>query len=543
MKLRRITASFLSVAMVTALLTACGDNKATDTQAAQTSSTATQISTSATKEDPFKEKMEISVATWDIDKAVAGGENDEVLQTIYKKFNITIKPVNITWSDYTDKINLWASSGQLPDLFSADKTGSPIYRQWATQGVIHALPDDLSNYADLDKIISSPDVQALKVDGKIYCIPRSSYSKPGDWQLDRAVLYRWDWAQKLGITKEPETWDEFATLLKAYTSGDPESKGKPIGLTVITPLYLEALMLSWNPGVVDSGGANNWMKEDGKWIPAFFSKTTLPGIKAIKALYSDGLIDKDFALIKGEEGTDKFASGRAGAIVYSSALTHLNGFIANKWSKTYPDKNFTECVKVLKIPAAPDGNRYHFTIPTYWSEAYINGNADDKKVERILSLANYLFSDEGRNLIKYGIEGKDFNVDASGKITVVNPGANMTEKYPSLNSIPYLFHWSQFVESELTSPTYTDELRAAVKQEYDWYNANTKDTPIDFTVNSISTPAKDKLVINHKDDMAKLIISKGDVEKEYKEIVDGYNAKGLATAIDEVTAAAAKIGK
>jgi putative aldouronate transport system substrate-binding protein len=515
----------------------------------QTTAAADQTTAAATQApevnaNPFKDPMEISIATWDIDKTVAGGDSDAVLQAFYKKFNITVKAVNLTWDDYTDKVNMWASSGQLPDLFTAVKAGTPVYKQWAQQGVIHALPDDMSAYPNLSKILSSPDIQALKVDGKLYCVPRVSYTKPGDWEQDRAVLYRWDWAKQLGITKEPTTWDDFTALLTAYTKSNPDGKGAPIGLTARNSTYLEALMLAWNPAVVDDGsGMNNWIKEDDKWIPAFASKAELPGLKAIKSWYTSGLIDKDFALIKGTEGDDKFVSGQAGALIYSGAPTHINQIVTLEWSKTNTDKNFYDCVKVWKVPASPDGKSYHFTYQTYWSEAYINSTVKDDKLARILYLADYLFSDEGSAMCHYGIKDTDYTVDANGKVTMKDPSVSLVTKYPALNSFPYLFSWSQFVADQLVSPAFTDDLKAYCKANYDWYDANTIDTPVNFQVNAISTDAKDKLVMKHTDDFTRLITSSGNLDSEYADTLNGYNDKGLQTAETEMTAAAAKLGQ
>lgn len=69
--------------------------------------------------------VEISIAYWDADSAFVG---DDVLSEIEDKLNIKITPVNITWDDYTQKIQLWASSGSLPDVFAGDfrKSAKPL---------------------------------------------------------------------------------------------------------------------------------------------------------------------------------------------------------------------------------------------------------------------------------------------------------------------------------------------------------------------------------------------------------------------------------
>ena len=103
--------------------------------------------------------MELSVAVWDIQTGfdAPNAKNDTVYNDLAKKFNITIKPVQITWNDWQEKAKVWAASKQLPDIFAdavaTDDTG--LYVSWAKQGVIKAIPDDLSAYPNLQKIFSN----------------------------------------------------------------------------------------------------------------------------------------------------------------------------------------------------------------------------------------------------------------------------------------------------------------------------------------------------------------------------------------------------
>ncbi|MBR3607182.1 MAG: extracellular solute-binding protein, partial [Lachnospiraceae bacterium] len=158
MKLKKIMSWVLLMTMSVSLFTGCGksDTAASGENAVQSS------------ESGSSEKSEVSVAFWDIENLVSKGADDKILQAIEDGSNVKIKPINTTWDDYRDKIQLWASSNQLPDMFAIDVIGSNYYYDWIEQGVVSPLPDDLSKWPTLQKYMSQPDVEALRApDGKM----------------------------------------------------------------------------------------------------------------------------------------------------------------------------------------------------------------------------------------------------------------------------------------------------------------------------------------------------------------------------------------
>ncbi|MFU0800701.1 MAG: hypothetical protein ACFWUE_08600 [Xylanivirga thermophila] len=104
MKKRKITAFLLMIVMIVSVFTGCKqdgdvDNKNSDT-----------ASNSEKKEQPKKDTeqkpMDISIAIWDIEDSLSGGESDKILQTLQKETKINIVSQNITWDDADQKIKL-----------------------------------------------------------------------------------------------------------------------------------------------------------------------------------------------------------------------------------------------------------------------------------------------------------------------------------------------------------------------------------------------------------------------------------------------------
>ena len=539
----RIMALLIAALLMSSCIIGCGNDTGTS-QAENSPSSSTDSAQAVASEDPFKDHVEISVAMWDSSDDSVNPETEPIYAAISKKLNLTIKMQPITWDDYATKIQMWAASGQLPDVFAMDAFGSKNYSNWTKQGIVRAIPDDLSQYPNLEKYLSSESFQAMKTDDKFYCVPRANYTNLQYSMMDDTILYRWDWAQQLGITKEPESYDEFVNMLKAFVEKDPEGKGT-VGLTFKeTSVMTCRLLMPYNAAATYGDKTNyKWIKEDGQYIPAYFSKNTVNGIKAMKEMFDMGIIDKDLAILKYKEGDNKFYSGRAGATITNSIKEH-------EFIKTYPDKNIDECVKILKMWPSEDGNRYQYVDGASSSESYFNAKVDDKKMDRIMRLYDYLLSDEGKAYYQYGVEGVDY-VREGDKIVykqdgkdVEVPDTDLEKKYASKKSIGNLVSWgSDFYWDPTNSSALTTPRSFNMALNYiDWGLKNLKIADYNLALTFLSTPAKDKFTLSINDDIIKAMYDSRPIEQQWADIVKGYEAKGLNDVIKEVNEEAAKLG-
>ena len=64
---------------------------------------------------------------------------------------------------------------------------------------------------------------------------------------------------------------------------------------------------------------------------------------------------------------------------------------------------------------------YQFQEMSYWSETYVPSSVDAAKLERIMMIMDYLYSDEGVMLTSYGFEGEDYEFDENGNIVSLLP--------------------------------------------------------------------------------------------------------------------------
>lgn len=555
MNRKSVSAILTLVLALSVSLTACSKgsqsgNETKDAPAANaTKNQSTSENTQASEEvSPFKEHMDISVAYWEIGSAFQNPENDEVLKKLQEKLNITIKPVQIGWSDYSEKIKVWAASGELPDIFTTNlpDVDMQLYLSWAKQGIVRALPDDMSKFPNIAPYLDSPDVQALKVDGKFYTYPRYNYPNIDGWMPDRAILVRKDWMEKLGL-KDPQNFGEFKALLKAFVTQDPNGNGKQdeIGLEGHGAMshYLDFAFTSTLP----QAATNYWVKENDKWIPHYMSAKFPKMLEQWRSLYQEGLLDKDFSIYKNDEGTDVFTQGRSGALVFSVSPGHLKS-LSDKWTQYNPNSKFSDNVKMLPLWPDDQGKRYHFVMPTYWSESYFSAQVDDKKMERIMYLYDYLASPEGSRLTRYGIEGVDYKLEGDQPVSLLKEGEELSKKYPSAGALSFLVSWAsdtEQVDTPANRAKFGDDIFNLFQDSVEWMKDNTEAIPVNFDIQSIALlePKVNGFTVNEVDeDILKTVIGKGDIATTWQQTLKNYEKLGLTKIIEDVNKQALEKG-
>lgn len=516
MRQQKLLTVLTSVLLTSALLAGCGSNE--NSTSSNTNSGNSEKAGANSNADPYAKHLDVSIAYMDISSAIKDGQSDPVLDMLQKKFNITIKPVNESWSDYGDRTKLWAASGQLPDAFFYDQTSGDMVNQWAEQGIIKALPDDMSPYPNLKSLVELPDVKgAAASDGKNYFIPRM-LDKRNEIPMDRGIEIRKDWMEELGL-KDPTTYEELKNVLKTIAD-----KKNVIGITAGGIGWLrESVFQNINPA------SNWWQKVDGQWVPGWMTDGYAEQVAQIRDLYQSGLLDKDFAL-PNVDAEAKFMQGKAAALV--NPVKNM-AYQVQTWQKANPGTKLIDHVKILPAIAAPDGKNYLYGYFDYWSGTLFGGNTTDEKQQRILAMLDWMVSPEGQKTMTYGLEGVDW--EASGDRVInkhaTDPNFDLSKTYPSISVLGPLAIWSDGIrylegygpsETEVTQK-YLDETKAQLLE-------TGEKPPINWVVNafasSLNTGGGDLDAL-----VTKLVIGNEDIKTAMKKFEEEQMDLGLADAI------------
>ena len=273
-------------------------------------------------------------------------------------------------------------------------------------------------------------IAATAADGEIYGLPRNSVPRTDGYVI------RLDWLENLGMSLPADgnaTRDEFAEILRAFTEDDPDGNGvgDTYGLTlraVSGELIPSTKLGQGTNAVIFSFGASRQFEiapagSDYEYMNPMYSKSDtsfLNILEHLNVLWENGYIDPNWPANDGNAYEDRFKAGVAGM---SSCF---DGWMAN-W-KADMITNFPDA-KLGYIYGIKDENgsvaarsTLGANIYGYWTVSKDGAG----KEQKVVDFFNYMLSDEGWDLIYYGVEGYHYTVENGEKV--------FNENYTTYNS-------------------------------------------------------------------------------------------------------------
>lgn len=346
-----------------------------------------------------------------------------------KATNTTVNFINggSDESAYYQAIDLGISSNKLKDALIAKSTQVQVY---GSQGAFIDMKPLIEKYApNLKKYIDSNSgfKKFIETDGKIYGIPSQMPLETN------VVFYRSDMLKKAGITTAPTTIDEltnaFETLKKTYSS-----------VSGYYPLIGRNSFLNfgWCFGAenkIDSDGKIQGIYDNGITNSGFGFNMKSPGFRKMiewyNTLYTKELIDPEWvAGTSTEESWQTKYLNSKGTFCYDDT-TRSSWFMNNGGPQNDPNYD----VQPMEMVKDLSGNTVKQTATQYNTNRIfvISHNTSEETQVTIIKFLDYLYSQEGQDLVHYGVVGKTSKVVDGKHIFICDYSAENVKPLGQIN--------------------------------------------------------------------------------------------------------------
>lgn len=422
--MKKMLKNVLSIVLVLGLVmgsVGCSTSSETEVESGSKAAVSEEKKESSSSEESSSDKVKLSLMIH-ANGNLSFAENNKIETMLEEKLNIELEPEVVMIEDLASRRNMVLASGELPDILALHSMGDETAgfvnaKEFAESGVLVPLDELLEEYGThiLDKY-PEESLAPYRVDGKLYALPAQQ-----PWSTCFGL--RKDWLDTLGIdmaTFDEYTYDDLYDVLYKFTYEDPDGNGEDdtYGLVLGSATWTYDFLLG-----AYGYRTSELYEKDGMLIPG----ALMPEIKEVatfvRRLLKDGLVDSEFALTDDKLVRQKYESGKYGALYHNVPLfIEWHGNYRGLLSTT-PEAEMVD----INPPSGPEGKRgiLKGSPLSNLSVFGITTNCEDPA--RAIELLDYICSDEGLLLTKYGEEGVDYNiVDGVVKQTdiALEPGYN-----------------------------------------------------------------------------------------------------------------------
>ena len=357
--------------------------------------------------------------------------SDTYTEMINEKFGVKIKASNYDYNEWDGMVNTAINGNNLTDVIhfnlKAYNFGS-TYEKWVDDMMIKALPDDMSRWPNLSKMLNNvSNVDALKINGKLYGIPIMNDIVNTEKDFSNfTYVYRRDRIKEIDAAEKAKnpsyepvykegdvyTWAEFNRLVsafKTYQLGGSKSSvlvDESWGFPSITNFYKDA------PHCFTKD-------ENGRAINAFTCDKYINGLEESKSFVTNKIYSQDQFNFNANKAKELYLGGQADILYDNYSLANYIT-LRKTFKKNNKNVNLDDGTALLKIKG-PDGKFALEGTENWFSMTMFNYDISTKKQEKILDIMEYLITEEGTRLAIYGKEGYDYNI-IDGKIELTEDG-------------------------------------------------------------------------------------------------------------------------
>lgn len=431
--MKKAIALLLTTAMSVTLLAGCGSTPAETPADEKTAAEATTDKAEA--EAPATDNGERPTITFFDKNSGSKLFDDPVALEMMERTGINIEVVNPS-GDPGEKLALMLAGQDYPDIVLMDR-GSDIVNKYIEAGALVNLSEHMDKLPNVVDMYGETLNKTRWTDGNNYYL--SNWYGPDPDPVNGFIL-RYDLMCELvgkerAESPEPFTTSEILEVFRDYMEKYPEVDGKKT----------YPLIQSEDPRGTFLGmyGVKTYYEKDGQLFWDIRDPRYLEAMKFLNQLYREGMMDPEWVSNNGELHQQKLSSGIC------------LGFAGNYWgawspntalnASVGPDANYLS-YKVVPDGYDPDKTSLGGRSSLGWDAIAITNNCKD--LDAALKLVDFCASQEGQDLMLWGIEGQDYTIE-DGKY-VPNPEVLEGLQTDTKNTVEKtgITRWTWFVRNE-----------------------------------------------------------------------------------------------
>lgn len=416
---KRVLSLMITGVMCASLLAGCGNGN-TKSNEEKSSTVSDGVATSETKKEETKEVVQatyplrtdnptLTIYMRDSSSGVVGNWGDiEAFKVAMEKLGVTLKFIHPAVGSEADQFNLMIASNEYPDLILWDYSTSPMgLEQLVNEGVLIDMDDLIRQYAPnyMSVLTSNKDYEKEATSNSGHYL--GMYSFTADFPVSGGPTLRGDLLKQnnLEVPVTVDDWTDVMTSLKeSGATKYPLTSGKARDGSVLFDLILPAYKTS-----------NGFCLDDktGSVVYGPATENFKSYLVKLNEWYNAGLIDPEFMSNDGKSMNAKLADGTC--VAGSLQLNYHIANITNNARQTNPTFEF----EGTTWPTLNKGDKSSFPLGngTYYSGLQATITSACKDPVLATQVLDYFYSEEGNNLVCWGVEGKSYTKEADGTKT------------------------------------------------------------------------------------------------------------------------------
>lgn len=357
--------------------------------------------------------------------------------------------VHIEWqtapSDEAEAVlNLRLASGDYPDIIMDFNPTPSVLQLYGSQGTFIPLNDLIEQHGAMTKLhwenYPSARVTSTAPDGNIYSLP--SINDCYHCTMSSKLWINQEWLETLGL-EMPTTTEEYAEVLRAFKSEDPNGNGEADELPLSGSYDIwhgDPDDFFMNSFIYHPGNKLRLIQDAGTVTAIYAQDAWREGAKYLAGLHAEGLLSPAIFTNDADQIRD-IGNGRDGvAILGSAPCGHFAGFTTYAAGATGPWAAYTAAPPL----EGPDGVRYamHDTFQAPIVGTFIITDKCENP-ELAMKWADYLGRIEPTTRSIHGVKDEDWRWAYEGEIGI-DGDQGMWASITDIANIPSQnVHWSQ----------------------------------------------------------------------------------------------------